>query len=298
MKKIFLAFISFSLLFITSACDKDLPYPTDQITKGVLVDVSRVTGTDAVMYDGNLSGNFKLKLLIPEQQGDYSHLNHVQLLAVLQDVDGTMSSQVVADNITQFPSEIAIDVAAVYAKFGQAAPVAGQALYFTVNVVLNNGTAISGWTAETGFNNIAFAAWQVDGRNYSSNVRYPVVCELVLDDFVGTCTVTLDEWWGETPYPVEVTKISDTELSIDGMFNGVAEKPMIITVNLEEYTVTIAKQILAPNSGNDWWGNPGYSNFSLAGSGTIDACNTSISFSAEATVDAGSFGAVAFELGK
>jgi hypothetical protein len=163
---------------------------------------------------------------------------------------------------------------------------------------LNDGSVIPGWTEYTGFNNIAFAGWMVNGHAYSSNVRYAVVCALVLDDFVGTCTVTLDEWWGDEPYPVEVTKISDTQLSIDGMFDGAAENPMIINVNPVDYSISIPKQILAPNSGMDWFGRPDYSNFSLEGSGTIDACNLSISFSATAKVDAGSFGIVSFKLGK
>ncbi|NDV94220.1 hypothetical protein D0T84_04710 [Dysgonomonas sp. 521] len=300
MKKIFLAFISLTLLFITSGCDKDLPYPIDQVTKGVLVDITRVAGTDPVMYDGDVSGNFKVKLLIPENQGDYSQLKYVQLLAVLENVDETITSHVVVDNITQFPSELTIDVADIFGKFGQAAPIAAQALSFTVNVVLNDGTVIPGWTKETGFNNEKFLNWPVEDRYYSNKVMYPVVCELVLDDFVGTCTVTLDEWWGMTPYPVEVTKISDTELSIKGLFNGEAVNPLIITVNKEEYTVSFPKQVLLPNSALLWWESDGtaYDNFSLEGLGTINSCETSISFTAEARVNAGGFGDNSFKLGK
>ena len=297
MKKIFFAFISLSLLFVVNSCDKDLPYPIDEVTRGVLIDVSRVPGTDGVLSDGLTTGNYKVKLIIPEDQGDYSFMEKAQLLAVLQG-GGTTTSRVVVDNITQFPQEITINVADVYSKFGQRAPALGQILYFTANVVKKDGSVIPGWTEYTGFNNVMFAGWQVDGRAYSSNVRYAVACPLNLDDFVGECFVTLDDWWGDEPYPVEITRISNTELSIDGMFDGYAERPLVIKVDPTDHSVSIARQILAPNSGVNWWGNPGYNNFNLEGAGTINACDLSISFTATARVDAGSFGIMAFKLGK
>lgn len=297
MKRIFLAFTILSLLFFVQSCDKDLPYPIDEVTRGVVIDLVRVTGTDGVLSDGLTTGNYKVKLAIPEQQGDYSFMSHAQLLAVLQAPNGTYTSKVVVDNITEFPKEIQIDVADVYSKLGLSAPSLGEILYITANVVLNNGTVIPGWTKEIGFNNKALAGWMIDGRAYSYNVRYAVACPLVLDDFTGTCTVTLDEWWGETPYNVTVTKISDTELSVSGMCNGACSNNLVLKVDPTDHSVSIAKQVLEPNSG-DWWGNSAYNNFSLAGSGTINSCETSISFTATATVDAGSFGSVSFKLGK
>ena len=298
MKKIFITIFTFSLLFVTYSCDRDLPYPIDQVKRGVLIDVSRVAGTEGVLYDGITTGNYKIKLTIPREQGDYSFMKNAQLLAVLQDVDGKMTSKVVMDNITQFPQEINLNIADVYNQFGQSMPSVGQTLFFTANVILNDGLVIPGWTEVTGFNNVMFAGWIIEGRAFSNNVRYSVVCGLDLDAFVGTCVVTLDEWWEDTPYEVEVTRISEDELSVEGMFDGYAENPMIIKVNTADYTVSIPRQILAPNSGMDWWGNPGYGNFNLEGTGIINACETSISFTATARVDAGSFGSVSFKLGK
>jgi len=298
MKKIFLAFTILSLLFSTQSCDKDLPYPIDEVTRGVVIDIVRVAGTDGVLSDGLTTGNYKVKLTIPEQQGDYSFMSHAQLLAVLQATNGTYTSKVVVDNITEFPKEIQINVADVYSKLGLNAPSLGEILYFTVNVVLKNGSVIPGWTKEIGFNNKAFSGWLIDDRAYSYNVRYAVACPLVLDDFVGTCTVTLDEWWGETPYEVTVTKTSATELTISGMCNGACSNNLVIKVDPTDHSISIAKQVLEPNSG-DWWGNSAYNNFSLAGSGTINSCETSISFGATASVDAGSFSTeYLFKLGK
>lgn len=298
MKKIYLAFVAISLLFATTSCEKDLPYPIDNVKRGVVIDLVRAAGTDGVLSDGLTTGNYKVKLSIPDQQGDYSFMKHAQLLAVIQSPDGKTTSQVVLDNITEFPTEIALDIADVYNKFNLDSPTLGETVYFTTNVVLKDDYVIPGWNELMGFNNKAFAGWQVDGRAYSNSVRYSVACELVLDDFIGENTVYLDEWIGDG-YTVEITKISDTELSVEGMFWGDADVAMIINVDPTDHSITIPKQVLVENP--DWWGAPGvpYNKFALEGSGTINACETSLSFTATATVAQGSFGGgIGFKIGK
>ncbi|SEA10960.1 hypothetical protein SAMN05216331_11933 [Porphyromonadaceae bacterium KH3R12] len=301
MKKIYLILFILPLLFAAQSCDKELPYPIDDVKRGVVIDIVRSEGTDGVLYRGQTDGNFKVMLSIPEQQGDYSFLKHGQLFAVLERVlpdptednpDRTKTvrdAKVVVDNITTFPTEITIDMADVYSKFGLTTPDIGETLYFTTNAVLKDDYVVPGWTEHTGFNNRILTGWRVNDRAYSYNVRYSVVCELVLDDFVGTCIVTEDTWWEEVPHEVEVTKVSDTQLSIAGLFNGQATNPLIITINPVDYSISFDKQILVPNSGV-WWGNPAYNNFAFGnGTGIVDACDTKISFEATASVDAGTF---------
>ena len=172
MKNIYLAFAMLSLLFISQSCDEELPYPIDEVKRGVVVDLVRVAGTDGILADGLTTGNYKVKISIPEQQGDYSFMSHVQLLGVLQAADGTFSSEVVVDNITEFPKEIQIDIADAYSKLDKTAPSLGEILFITANIVLKDGSVIPGWTKEIGFNNKELAGWLIDGRNYSYNVRY------------------------------------------------------------------------------------------------------------------------------
>lgn len=313
MKNIYLLLLLMPLLLITLSCEKDLPYPIDEVKRGVVIDIVRTSGTDAVLYSDQTDGNFKVNLTIPSQQGDYSHMKHGQLLAVIErivpdptndDPDRTktiIDSKVVVDNITQFPAEVDIDMAEVYGKFGLTAPAIGETLYFTTNVVLIDDFVVPGWTELSGFNNRAFTGWRINGRALSYNVRYSVVCELILDAFVGTCIVTVDDWWGEVPHEVEVTKISDTELSIAGLFNGEATNPLVITIDPEDYSVSFDKQILVPNSGAWWAGNPpSYNNFAFGnGTGVVNACDTKISFEASASVSAGNFsGTNTIEFGK
>jgi len=209
MKKIFFAFVSLSLLFIMISCDKELPYPINEVKKGVVIDVSRVPGTDGVLSDGITSGNYKITLIIPENQGDYSIMKNAQLIAVLQDVNGKMSSKVVKDNITQFPQEIDLSMTDVYSKFGQKAPALGQILYFTVDVVMNDGSIIPGWTEYAGFNNVSFGGWMINGRPYSSNVRYSVACpwskDPVSGTFIGTFTCDESSSYGTDSYTVTLS---------------------------------------------------------------------------------------------
>lgn len=300
MKKIYLSLFLLTLLVAIQGCKKELPFPLDDVKRGVAIDIVRVPNTDGTISNGLTTGNYKVKLTIPTQQGDYSFMKNAQLVAVLQDLSGKLTSKVVEDNITEFPKEITINLADVYNKFGLKTPTVGEVVYFTTNVILNDGTVIPGWTKEIGFNNKAFAGWIIDNRAYSYNVRYAVVCPLVLNDFVGTNTVTLDEW-SEEVYPVEITKVSDTKLSIAGLLGGVAASPLVITINPVDYSITFDKQVLVPNSGSVWWNpaRPTYNNFALsAGKGTVDACHTILQFTGTATVDAGSFGPVNFKIEK
>ncbi|MDR0414995.1 MAG: hypothetical protein LBH84_06235 [Prevotellaceae bacterium] len=292
MKKISLIALTAAAIYAFSGCEKELPYPIDGVKRGVLIDIARIPGSNGLLEAGQTTGNYQVMLTIPEYQGDYSSLDHAQLLAVLTGTDGVTSARVVVDNITSFPQKIDIDIAGVYGKFNLAGPSSGEVLYFTANVVLKNGDVIPGWSEHAGFNNRAFSGWRVDNRAYSYNVRYPVVCQLNLDDFVGDKTIDDPDWW-EDSYLVEVEKLSETELSVSGLFEGDADNNLIITIDPSLHTVTIEKQVLVV--ADKWWG-AGYTNFSLEGSGTIDACNGKITFTATASVTQGIFGEASFTI--
>lgn len=268
------------MALLTVSCDQDLPYPLDDVKNGVVIDIARIEGTDGVLSAGMVSGNYKIKLTIPKQQGDYSMLDYAQLLCVFTDASGKTTSKVVADNIKEFPKEITIDFADVYNKFGLSVPALGETIYFTTNSVLKDGYVVSGWNEYSGFNNKAFTGWEVDGRAYSYNVRYAVACPLVLDDFTGDLVVTDNTVFYEgTSYPVQGVKISDTELEIVNFFE---DSKIRITIDPTVHTVTVAKQVLYPTFGN-------YTNFYVVGSGTIDACNGIITFSGTVGVDQGTY---------
>lgn len=289
MKKIYLpALAAAATLCVVASCRKEMPYPIDKVKRGVLIDVTRAPGAIGVIFPGQVTGSCKVRLTIPEQQGDYSSLHYAQLLAVLVDTVGDAAAHVMVDNIVDFPAELDVSIADAYSKLGRSAPVQGEALYFTANVALKNGDLIPGWSEYTGFNNQAFAGWQTGGRAYSYNVRYPVVCPLNIGYFTGTKTIS-DGWW-ESDYQVSVNQTSGTELTVSGLFENNVDNDLVITLDTLTHTVSIAKQVLVYNT--SIWGMDAYTNFSLEGSGTIDACNRKITFTAVPRVDQGTFESV------
>lgn len=277
--QLFMATVLMALL--TVSCDQDLPYPLEDVKDGVVIDIARVESTDGVLSAGTTEGNYKIKLTIPKQQGDYSILDHAQLLCVFTNAAGETTSKVVADNITEFPKEITVDFADVYSKFGLTAPALGETVYFTTNSVLKDGYVVNGWTAETGFNNKAFAGWEVDGRSYSYNVRYAVVCPLVLEEFTGDMFIVDNSapFYDGVTYPVKVSMISDTELEVEGFYE---DSNIRIMIDPTVHTVSVPKQVLYESYGS-------YTNFFVTASGTIDACKGTITFSGTVGVDQGTF---------
>lgn len=281
--QLFIATALWALL--TVSCDRDLPYPIDQVKKGVVIDIVRSTGSDGVLSAGTTDGNYKISLSIPKQQGDYSMLDHAQLLCVFTDVDGKTSSKVVEDNIKEFPKDISINMTDVYQLFGKESPTLGEVVYFTTNAVLKDGYVVYGWNEYSDFNNKLFTGWEVDGRPYSYNVRYPVACQLDLEEFVGP--VVLSDFYGDG-YMGEIIKTSDTELELHGIAQGEAPDGILkLTVDTSTHTVKVAKQIVAFGS-VAWVG--GYNNVAYQATGTIDACKGTITLNGPLTVDEGSFG--------
>lgn len=209
MKKIYLAAISLLILISALSCDSNLPYPTDEIKRGVVVDLMRIPGSDGLLSDGLTTGDYRIKLTVPEQQGDYSFMSHAQVVAVLQESDGSFNSAVVVDNITEFPVELNMDIADVYSKLGLASPSLGETLYFTTNAVLKDGYVVTGWTEASGFNNRAFTGWRVDGRAYSYNARYAVACSWDRDPdtgtFIGEYTMSEASAYGTDSYTVTLS---------------------------------------------------------------------------------------------
>ena len=193
MKKIYLFTFAVILCLFAASCNKDMPFPIDQVKRGVAIDITRIPGTDGALADGVTSGDYKLRLLIPTYQGDYSMMSHAQLLAVLTS-GGNTTSQVAIDNITTFPIDLTLNIADVYSKFGKTAPSLGEILNFTVNIVLKDGTVIPGWNSvtKTYNNTVLVAEWQVDGRPFSNRVQYSVICPYSLNPLTGTFVGTFN----------------------------------------------------------------------------------------------------------
>jgi hypothetical protein len=290
-------FVVITVSLLTVSCDKDLPFPIDEVKKGVVIDLVRVAGTDGVLSDGQASGNYQVKLTIPAQQGDISMMDRAQLLAVLNDGTKT-TSQVAVDDITSFPVTLSINIANVYSKFGKAAPSLGETLTFTTNVVLKSGEVIPGWNQYTGvYNNQAFAGWQIDGRGLSYRVQYPVVCPFIPDvSFTGTyqCAetssydndsyeVTLSHYTGSpaTAFPASVDPSKMYGIKIEPISPNVWEGALEYTVvwlNLEDFSV-----VNTDEPTGDFYSN-GSSIVWRVSDATVSTCTNQIKFSATPTI--------------
>lgn len=315
MKKIYLAFISFSLLFISIGCDKELPFPIEDVKRGVVIDVLRIPGSDGLLSDGLTTGDYRIKMAIPEQQGDYSFMSHAQLLAVLLDADGNYSSEVVIDNITEFPLEININIEDVYNKLGLESPSLGETLYFTANAVLEDGYVVNGWSEVAGFNNRAFTGWRIDGRAYSYNARYAVACGWDQDpetgSFIGDFTMNEVTPFGNDSYTVTLShnpSLPDAEdvpagVIREGLY-GIDITPfspniwapvvdvVTVWVNPEDLTLVIPDQYTGENYSNGmgiYWYN--FRNMS------INSCTRTIQFTVQPYMPGfGGWGAFTFTI--
>ncbi|MEA4984434.1 hypothetical protein SDC9_38878 [bioreactor metagenome] len=293
MKKIYLAFIALSLLIITSGCNKELPFPIDEVKRGVLIDIVRVDGSDGVLLDGITTGNYKVKLSVPANQGDYSFMSKVQLLAVLQQVDGSWTSAVVVDNITGFPKEIQIDVADLYSKFQLAAPSVGEIMYLTTNTVLKDGSIVPGWTELAGFNNKAFSGWQVDGRAYSYNVRYPVACAFNEALTKGAYSFESADWQVAGDVTLEADPADPFKLYIAGYpqaegLTGNGNKIQLI-IDPVTYEISGPAVVLASNLAE--WGLAAYTNYTYqVVGGSYNTCDGSYNVVFKIYVDQGGWG--------
>lgn len=286
----------FALTILLSSCDRDLPYPIDGVKEGVAIDINRIPGTNGVIADGTFGGDYRVKLLIPAQQGDYSHMAHAQLVAVYTAPGARIPSKsaVVIDNITEFNKEYVIDLENVYSKLGlPGLPEAGEKVEYTTNVVLKNGYVVYGWTTvmigenETQiWNNNKMSGWTVEGRPYSYKVAYNVACPFNINDYVGKATMTDNSalYDGEQ-YEVELVKVSDTQLKILNFAEEDTPEEVLLNITTRDdiQYVDMPKAIILEDKF-------GYTNFYVIGSGIINTCQKSINISGTLSVDQGTFG--------
>lgn len=290
-----------SLLLITfSGCERDLPYPLDDVKRGVAIDITRAGGTDGVLGAGVTTGNYKVILQIPKQQGDYSYMKYAQLMCIYTNASKQVKTVIVEDNLKSFPAEITLDMSRICQLLGITAPALGDNLSFTTNVILNSGFTVPGWTAEMGYNNKLFTGWEIDGRAYSYRVSYTAFCPFIPENFIGHAecdengsiypvTITaLPEGDLPTNMPVGVTAVDLYGLLITDIWD--ATGTLKVWINKIDYSLIIPAQLVIPGwyNGLDFW--LGY--YTAATSAQASPCDNSLSFKISADVPAagGGFG--------
>jgi hypothetical protein len=274
------------------SCDKEMPYDLDSITRGALIDVSKVEGTDlfidAFATEAPVLG---IKLQMPPQgAGSFDHL---QLVVIYNRGRANQASYIVADNIRTLPAEVMVDFNDVLALVGNDWVEPGESYDFTVNVVLNDGFVIKGWTPLTGFNNTQFVGWLFEGRAYSSAARYAVQCSYNPAVASGSYRAVSATWAVNGPVTITVDPEDQFTVYVAGLIllDGVPEDrgPLRMTVNPADFSVTAHRTVLATNFF-------GYDNVAYQGSGSLNTCTGVYEMNFTITVDQGSFGSYDFVL--
>lgn len=304
MRQIKTIFIIGLLAIAFSSCDRDLPYPLDDVKRGVAIDVTRVEGSDGVLNAGTTAGNYKIQLMIPPQQGDYSYMKNAELMCIYTNADKEIKTVIVEDNITTFPVEITLNMEKICQQLGIEAPELGDNMSFTTNVVLNSGFVVPGWTSEMGFNNKLFTGWQIGSRTYSYRVSYTAFCPFVEENFIGPAICSEDG----TEYPVNVSALPAGDLP-ESIPEGISESDLFgilvtdiwdtggtlkIWINKVDYSLIIPAQMVCAGwyQGFDFW--LGY--YTPATNAQASTCDNALSFTLSADVpDAGGgFGDVSY----
>lgn len=153
LSKSLIALAASALLFV--GCDKqELPYDIDGVVHTFAINVSKDTSADLLLNPGTTAGDYKVKLDVPAHMGDYTKFfKEAELVCVYTSIATGETKAVVSNTgITTLPSVVTVDMASVCGKLGIAAPVIGDKMQFTVNIVHKDGTVVPGWSEAMGFN--------------------------------------------------------------------------------------------------------------------------------------------------
>lgn len=193
--------------------------------------------------------------------------------------------------ITTFPSKIDVTGDDLATAFGlnvnDIQP--GDKFELRATFTLKDGTVIDGFA-----NGVDAVEASTDVKNFpgsQTSITYTAVCPLDISAFVGNATVVDDYFWGDT-YPVTVTQPSPGVLQVTGI-NQEPGESVLINIDSKAFTATVPSQIIDPAPSFF-----SYTNLTMAGSGTVDACNNVITMNITWTVDQGSFGGGPFILQK
>lgn len=193
--------------------------------------------------------------------------------------------------ITTFPTKVDVTGDDLAKLFGIKTTdiVPGDKFELRATFTLKDGTVLNGFA-----DGIAAIGASADIKNFpgsSTDLTYNAVCPLDIGAYLGAATVDDQFFWGDS-YPVTVTQPSPGVLKVTGI-NQVPSESVMININDKTFAATVASQVIDPAP-------PffSYTNLNMAGSGTVNACDTSINLTINWTVDQGGFGSGPFTIHK
>lgn len=261
------------------SCSKDpeLPYDLEGTKHTFAISVTKLTQYDLLLNAGNTTGDFRVKMEVPEYMGDYSsYFKEAQLLCVYTPAGGGATTSAIAlEGITEFPSEQQINMATVCENLGIAAPVIGDKMQFCANIVHKDGTVIPGWTSTMGFNyrNPSFLRMS-DGSAFSYCATFTAAAPLNETLFAGGNTIKCTESVGsayEASYGAGITRMATADIPAEIYGNDFTaddiigliitfdwygwgyDEQMKVYINKKDYSVIIPDQVVGKTDENFYY---------------------------------------------
>lgn len=195
--------------------------------------------------------------------------------------------------ITTFPTKIDVagdDLATLFGiDINAIKP--GDKFELRATYKLKDGTLLNGFA-----NDINAADASSDVKNFpgaQTSITYNAVCPFDITAFLGNATVVDTYFWEDT-YPVTVTEPSPGVLKVTGV-NQQPNVSVLIYINDKTFVATVPSEIIDKDVSS--YVGP-YTNLTMDGSGTVDACNNLITLNIAWSVAQGSFGSGPFVLKK
>lgn len=288
------ALMAFMLsLMLFTGCKKE--YGPDKIPNFPVMDVAPVPkfsmdpdGDLVIQQPEDFKSKFTLDLYFPED---------VKTIPQSADISVVMNSNYkdirkFKTGITSFPSTFDITGADLANLFGIdiADIVPGYKFELRTDFTLKDGTVIPGFVTLTNKKDPTKSSSpntaSSDVNNWpdsKTNIIFNAVCPLEIENFVGSLTVNDPYFWEDT-YPVTITQEGTDVLNVSGL-NQTPSESMKIKIDFKSFKAIVEKQIIDPAP---WFFS--YTNLTVEGTGTVDACNNVITLDMKWTVDQGSFG--------
>lgn len=283
--------IAFALaLTVFAACQQKLPYDLEGTEHSVALSISKVAGTSTTLSTDMSDGNYQVKLIVPDQQGDISMLKEAQIMAVYTDGAKNKKSAIVATGITEFPATVTLNMTDVCSKLGIATIEIGDRLELTPCTTLKSGTQVNGWSELGGFNYQYMTGWVMqDGSNYSYRVSYTAFAPFHKEKFQGDAVPFVDD----SGYSdvCKVTQISEMPAA-DAIPVGVAESDLVglkvegdiwfggdtfyLWINTQDFTLVMPQHVICPNFTYGSYGT--YDGIASKCEGEVDTLHNELSF--------------------
>ncbi len=283
MKNIkFLSPLLVMLALIVASCEPDGKGNLPDIERVPIPLMKQVANSDVLIQDpAAFKGKFTVDLYFKEDVAP----KQIDVVVTRNGDYGV--SKVLKAAVTSFPTTVDVTTAQLAALFGLDVSKVVPGDYFEIGstIVTQSGLTVPAFS-KTGNQ---FSADISNFPGASLKLKYPVVCPLDLDDFVGKATA-VDPLFMEYDYPVTITREGTNVLVITGFVDD-PTSVLKITIDPQTTKVTVPSTPATPLI----WG---YHNLKVVGAGEINACKGEVTLNLAYSVDEGSFGTIGLTIVK